>query len=61
MCIFDSKCKFWKSCNCFSKGSFVCTKTKGNYYGTSRQGGCYRDLEEKGKDSPYWLSKEATV
>jgi hypothetical protein len=52
-----SKCKYWKHCtqyNCLSKS---CEKEQGNAYGLGfefRPGGCYRNLEELGKESKYW-------
>jgi hypothetical protein len=55
--MFNSKCKFIKHCNHYSKDSYVCNKDSGNAYGFGiefRPGGCYRNLEEKGKESIYW-------
>jgi hypothetical protein len=49
------KCKFWKHCKLYSDHP-NCTKTGGNAYGVLefRGGGCYRNIEENGKESKYW-------
>ena len=52
--IFSKKCKFWKHCKSYEVDNDVCNKLKGWFYGFGRGGGCYRSLEEKGKDSSYY-------
>ena len=43
--LFHVKCRYWKACSLFDKGSEVCTKDAGNYYGMGRRAGCYREKE----------------
>lgn len=51
------KCKFWKHCTLYRDVSNACSKVGGDAYGIDRPGGCYRNLEEKGKKSQYWKEK----
>lgn len=51
------KCRFHKVCTVYRKEDAICEKENGNAYGgfmEIRGGGCYRSLEEKGKESNYY-------
>jgi hypothetical protein len=52
--IFSTKCKFTKHCNCYRVDDDTCNKERGWFYGIGRGGGCYRSLEESGKESKYY-------
>jgi hypothetical protein len=52
--IFSTKCKFTKHCNCYRVDDDTCNKERGWFYGVGRGGGCYRSLEEHGKESTYF-------
>lgn len=55
--LFSSRCKFWRHCNKYTDDDVICNNNMGNYYGLGlefRPGGCYRDIEESGKQSQYW-------
>jgi hypothetical protein len=60
--IFSTKCKFWKHCKLYREGEVddTCNKARGWYYGIGRGGGCYRDFEQNGKNSRYWINKRET-
>lgn len=48
------KCKHRKYCNIYKKDDHTCNETGGEFYGAGRYAGCYRSLEEFGKESKYW-------
>lgn len=48
------KCRYWKHCTLYRYVNNSCNKSSGDAYGIGRKGGCYRDLEENGKDSKFY-------
>ncbi len=48
------KCRFSDHRKFFREEDTTCSKERGYYYGIGRGGGCYRSLDEKGKESSYY-------
>lgn len=52
--IRTKKCDHRKHCNIYKKDDYTCNEAGGQFYGDGRYAGCYRSLEEFGKESRYY-------